>query len=142
MIDSSFASKTGLVYQLNEAGIHEYHFYDLKPATVDNWQASVAQIDQDGFERGEHVRFLFYIYNLWPTTYSTQRSLAASKQLPPAHKYSTAIVLQGYNTIALKMMQMVLRQMPQGEGGHQVRQIFFNEAEALKWLDERQNIIA
>lgn len=140
MTDISTPTQSGLIYQLNEAGIHEYHFYDLKPTTVDQWQESVAQIDQAAFECGEHVRFLFYIYNLWPTTYSTQRSLAASKQLPAAHKYSTAIVLQGYNAIALKMMQMVLRQMPQS--GHQVRQIFFEEAAALKWLDERYKTFA
>ena len=125
----------GLAYRRRADGIHEFYFRVVTTASVDAWYETVSAIEKQARLRNEHVCSLYHVQGLWPTPYATQRIIAMTRQTHHDLITSTAILLND-NAIGIVMVQGILRQIPARPS--QGIQIFFQDEDALAWLDERR----
>jgi len=130
---------TGFSSQQTPEGIHKFYVHDTKPPSVDLWFETLMQIEEGIIKCDGHMRCLYYMYGVWPTPYTIKRVLEASRRAPETLKASSAVFFIDTPNLAVRIVQSLLRQMP--SYALQARQIFFNEAEALAWLEERDKIV-
>lgn len=125
----------GFISQRTPDGIYKFTIRDMKPASVDAWFETLMAIEAEIVPQDGHMRCIYTMYGVWPSPYTIKRVLEASRKAPETLKASSAIVLVNTPSIAVRIVQSLLRQMP--VYALQARQIFFNEADALRWLNAR-----
>lgn len=125
----------GFSSQQTPDGITIFHIRDMKPASVDAWFETLMALEADLFPQDGHMRCLYRMDGVWPTPYTIKRVLEASRKAPETLKSSSAIVMMQSNGVAVRMVQSLFRQMP--AYATQSRQIFFHEADAMRWLASR-----
>jgi hypothetical protein len=128
----------GLAYRRRAEGIHEFYFRVVTTASVDAWFETLTAIERNARVCKEHVCSLYHVEGLWPTPYATQRIIAMTRQTLPTLFASTAILLND-NAIGIVLIQGIIRQIPTRPS--QNIQIFFQEADALQWLQERKRSV-
>lgn len=126
---------SGFTSQKTPEGIYKFHIRDMRPTSVDAWFETLMDIEEELIPQDGHMRCVYYMYGVWPTPYTIKRVLEASRKAPETLKSSSAIVLVNTPSIAIRIVQSLLRQMP--VYALQARQIFFNESDAIRWLHAR-----
>jgi hypothetical protein len=125
----------GLAYRRHASGVHEFRFRSVTTSSVDAWFETISAIESHARLYKEHICALYAVQGLWPTPYATQRIIAMSRKTSPQIRASSAVLMDD-NAIGIVLVQGILRQIPvrplQGV------QIFFQENDALSWLDERR----
>lgn len=124
----------GLAYRRHPNGVHEFRFRSVTTSSVDAWFDTLTAIENQARLYQEHVRSLYHVQGLWPTPYATQRIIAMNRQTSSSLKTSTAVLLDD-DAIGIVLVQGILRQLPTSP--HKSIQIFFQEHDAMQWLDER-----
>lgn len=126
---------SGFNSQKTPEGIYKFYIYDMKPTTVDAWFETLMDIEEELIPHDGHMRCIYYMYGIWPSPYAIKRVLEASRKAPETLKASSAVVLVQSSGVGVRIVQSLLRQMP--AYATQSRQIFFNEADAMRWLHAR-----
>ena len=125
----------GFTSQQTSDGLYRFFIRDMKPASVDAWFDMLMTLQAEVFAANGHMRVLYTLYGVWPTPYTIKKVLEASRNAPENLKSSSAILLVEANGVTVRILQSMFRQMP--VYASQSRQIFFDESDALRWLDER-----
>lgn len=125
----------GLAYRHHTNGVHEFRFRSVTTSSVDAWFETLSAIENHARLYKEHIRALYAVQGLWPTPYATQRIIAMSRKTSSQIIASTAILMED-NAIGIVLVQGILRQIPMRPT--QGIRIFFQESEAMDWLEERR----
>ena len=134
---TGISQNAGVIYRHDtRTSIHEFHVWDMRPASVNQWFDSLSELEQTALESQEHLCCLYFIYGIWPTPYAIKRILDLSRQSPPALMLSSAIVPIGCTEEIIRMLEDTLRQLP--AYSDYKRQIFLFAGEAAEWLHERR----
>lgn len=128
----------GLSYRRRADGIHEFRLQVVTTMSVDAWFETASAIESYAQVTNEHIRSLYRIYNLWPTPYAAKRIIELSRKTAPNMRVSTAVLMED-QAIGIVVVQALLRQIPASR--LKMNQIFFQEDEALRWLEERRKAI-
>jgi len=128
----------GLSYRRRADGIHEFGFQVLTTMNVDAWFETTEAIEKHAQLTNQHVRALYHIHGLLPTPYAAKRIIDMTRKTSPTMRTSTAVLMDDH-AIGIVVVQALLRQIP---ASHlKMNQIFFEEAEALHWLEERRKAL-
>ena len=128
----------GLSYRRRADGIHEFSFQVVTTMSVDAWFETTEAIQNHAQLTNEHVRALYRIHGLWPTPYAAKRIIDMTRKTSPTLRVSTAVLMDDH-AIGIVVVQALLRQIPLSR--LKMNQIFFEEAEALHWLEERRKLL-
>lgn len=128
----------GLSYRRRADGIHEFRLQAVTTMSVDAWYETASAIENHARVTNEHIRSLYHIHGLWPTPYATRRIVELSRKTSPHTRISTAVLMDDH-AIGVVVVQALLRQVPCTRLN--TSQIFFQEDEALHWLEERRKIL-
>ena len=130
----------GLSYRRRADGIHEFRFQVVTTVSVDAWFETASAIESYARVKNEHIRSLYRIHSLWPTPYAAKRIIELTRKTSPALRISTAVLMDDH-AIGIVVVQALLRQIPVSASRLNMNQIFFQEEDALHWLEERRKLL-
>jgi hypothetical protein len=130
----------GLSYRRRADGIHEFRFQVVTTMSVDAWFETASAIESYAHVKNDHIRSLYHIQGLWPTPYATKRIIEMARKTSSGQRLSTAILMDDH-AIGIVVVQAILRQIPPSPSRLNMSQIFFQEDEALHWLEERRKAL-
>jgi hypothetical protein len=128
----------GLSYRRRADGIHEFRLQVVTTISVDAWYETVSAIESHARITNEHVRSLYHVHGLWPTPYAAKRIMEMSHKTSSNLRVSTAVLMED-NAIGVVVVQALLRQIPSTRLN--MNQIFFQEEEAVLWLEDRRKLL-
>lgn len=128
----------GFSYRHRDDEIHEFTFSAVTPLEVDAWIALTNDLKPLVVAHNHHMRSIYHLESVWPSPYAVRSATAVMKSLPRTLRNSTALLLDDHH-VAVTVTQMILRQLPMQT--IQARQVFYTEAEAVRWIRERERLL-
>ena len=133
----SIQTTAGFSYSRRNDGIHVFRFVDNRRETVDAWSKTLLELERETLRNHEHIRCMYYIQRIWLTPYVIKTAIRTARLGSDYIKSSSAILVA--DRFGSALFQTLLRQLP--VQALQARQIFTNEDDAVKWLDERLRLL-